>query len=79
MHDDREARVSNLLKLNIPRYVTLPFEVNVSDLDIYLRKDLIKMQSDEIFPARFKEGKHKIEKSNGTAKKNTLLRKKALL
>lgn len=68
LHDDRQARVSNLLKLNIPRCVTLPFEVNVSDLDIYLRRNLIKLQSDEIFPARFKEGKHNIWKSNDTAK-----------
>lgn len=42
LFDDMQARLSDQLKLNIPCRVTLPFEVNVADVDICLQENLIE-------------------------------------
>ena len=41
-------------------WVTLGFEINVVDADICLQENLIELPSDEIFRARFKNGKHNV-------------------
>ncbi|XP_052824058.1 uncharacterized protein LOC128247878 [Octopus bimaculoides] len=55
--------------LDIPRWVTFSFEVNVAGADICLQENPIELQSDEIFQAGFKDGEHNVWKSNDTATK----------
>lgn len=43
LSDDIQAQLSDQLKLNIPVQVTLPFEVNVADVDICLQENLIEL------------------------------------
>ncbi|XP_066977864.1 SCAN domain-containing protein 3-like [Macrobrachium rosenbergii] len=59
--------------MDIPTWVAVPFEVNAADVDISLQETLTGLQSDEILHAKFKDGKHNIWKTNGTAKKCQLL------
>ena len=68
LHKDMQARFSDLLTTDIPTWVTIPFEVNAADVDISLQETLIKLKSDEILQAKFKDGKHNIWKTNDTAK-----------
>lgn len=42
--------------------MTLPFEVNVADVDIGLQANLIDLQNDEMFQARFDDEKHDVWK-----------------
>ncbi|XP_068224017.1 SCAN domain-containing protein 3-like, partial [Palaemon carinicauda] len=56
-HKDMPIRFSDLLMMVIPTWVSIPFEVNVADIDISLLEPLIELQSDEIMRAKFKDGK----------------------
>ena len=38
----------DLLEMNIPVWVLIPFEVNFADVVIELQKELVELQSDEI-------------------------------
>jgi len=79
MHEDMQTRFSDLLMMDIPTWVTIPFEVNVADIDISLQEPLIELQSDEIMRAKFKDGKYNIWKTNDIATKYPLLWDKAQL
>ncbi|XP_068225710.1 general transcription factor II-I repeat domain-containing protein 2-like, partial [Palaemon carinicauda] len=58
MHKDMQNRFSDLLVMVIPTWVSIPFEVNVADIDISLQEPLIELQSDEIMRAKFNDGKY---------------------
>ncbi|XP_029643877.1 uncharacterized protein LOC115218268 [Octopus sinensis] len=79
LNDDTSVRFNDLLKLNVLRWVTLPFEDNVANVDICLQENLIELQNDEIVQARFKDGKHNLCKSNDTTTQYLLLWEKAQL
>lgn len=79
LHENMQARFSDLLLMDIPTWVAIPFEVNAADVDISLQETLIELQSDEILHAKFKDGKHNIWKTNDAAKKYPLLWDKAQL
>lgn len=54
LFDDIQARLSDQLKLNMPRRVTLPFEVNVAHVDICLQENQIEETSHlTIWPAEW--------------------------
>ncbi|XP_068217841.1 zinc finger BED domain-containing protein 5-like [Palaemon carinicauda] len=73
MHKDMQIRFSDLLMTVIPTWVSIPFEVNVADIDISLQEPLIELQSDEIMRAKFKDGKCNVWKTNDVATKYPLL------
>ncbi|XP_076358993.1 SCAN domain-containing protein 3-like [Tachypleus tridentatus] len=79
MHEDMQTRFSDLLMMVIPTWVSIPFEVNVADIDISLQEPLIELQSDEIMRAQFKDGKYNVWKTNDVATKFPLLWDKAQL
>ncbi|XP_076322021.1 zinc finger BED domain-containing protein 5-like [Tachypleus tridentatus] len=79
MHKDMQTRFSDLLMMVIPTWVSIPFEVNVTDIDISLQEPLIELQSDEIMRAKFKDGKYNVWKTNDVATKYPLLWDKAQL
>ncbi|XP_076324253.1 uncharacterized protein LOC143232565 [Tachypleus tridentatus] len=79
MHEDMQTRFSDLLMMVIPTWVSIPFEVNVADIDISLQEPLIELQSDEIMRAKFKDGKYNVWKTNDVATKYPLLWDKAQL
>ncbi|XP_076324411.1 zinc finger BED domain-containing protein 5-like [Tachypleus tridentatus] len=79
VHEDMQTRFSDLLMMVIPTWVSIPFEVNVADIDISLQEPLIKLQSDEIMRAKFKDGKYNVWKTNDVATKYPLLWDKAQL
>ncbi|XP_076348273.1 SCAN domain-containing protein 3-like [Tachypleus tridentatus] len=79
MHKDMQTRFSDLLMMVIPTWVSIPFEVNVADIDISLQEPLIELQSDEIMRAKFKDGKYNVWKTNDVATKYPLLWDKAQL
>ena len=79
MHEDMQARFSDLLRMDIPTWVSIPFEVNVSEIDISLQEPLIELQSDEIMRAKYQDGKYNIWKTNDVATKYPLLWDKAQL
>ncbi|CAI9723466.1 Hypothetical predicted protein [Octopus vulgaris] len=70
LHNDIQTQFNDQLKLNIPRWVTFPFEVDIADVDICLHENLFEMLNDEIFQARFKDGEHNVWKRNDTATKS---------
>ncbi|XP_076324409.1 zinc finger BED domain-containing protein 5-like [Tachypleus tridentatus] len=43
MHEDMQTRFSDLLMMVIPTWVSIPFEVNVADIDISLQEPLIEL------------------------------------
>ncbi|XP_068234218.1 SCAN domain-containing protein 3-like [Palaemon carinicauda] len=73
MHKDMQIRFSDLLMMVIPTWVSIPFEVNVADIDISLQEPLIELQSEEIIRAKFKDGKYNVWKTNDVATKYPLL------
>ncbi|XP_068220903.1 SCAN domain-containing protein 3-like [Palaemon carinicauda] len=73
MHTDMQNRFSDLLMMVIQTWVSIPFEVNVADIDISLQEPLIDLQSDEIMRAKFKDGKCNVWKTNDVATKYPLL------
>ena len=79
IHEDMKTWFSDLLMMDIPTWLSIHFEANIADIDIYLQESLIELQSDEIMRARFKDGKHSIWKANDIATKCPLLRDKAQL
>ena len=60
-------RFSDLLGMDIPIWVSIPFKVNVAEIELSLQEPLIKLQSDEIMRAKFKDGKYNIWKTNDVA------------
>ncbi|XP_076324343.1 SCAN domain-containing protein 3-like [Tachypleus tridentatus] len=79
MHEDMQTRFSDLLMMVIPTWVSIPFEVNVAEIDISLQEPLIELQSDEIMRAKYKDGKYNVWKTNDVATKYPLLWDKAQL
>ena len=77
IHEDMQTRFSDLLGMDIPIWVSIPFEVNVAEMDIFLQEPLIESQSDEMMNAKFKDGKYNIWKTNDVATKYPLLWHKA--
>ncbi|XP_076322057.1 SCAN domain-containing protein 3-like [Tachypleus tridentatus] len=73
MHEDMQTRFSDLLMMVIPTWVSIPFEINVADIDISLQEPLIELQSGEIMRAKFKDGKYNVWKTNDVATKYPLL------
>ncbi|KAK2712003.1 hypothetical protein QYM36_010884 [Artemia franciscana] len=63
--------------MDIPIWVSIPFEVNVAEMELSLQEPLIELQSDEIMRAKFKDGKYNIWKTNDVATKCPLLWDKA--
>ncbi|KAK2719405.1 hypothetical protein QYM36_005031 [Artemia franciscana] len=63
--------------MDIPIWVSIPFEVNVAHIELSLQEPLIELQSDEIMCAKFKDGKYNIWKTNHVATKYPLLYDKA--
>ncbi|KAK2715087.1 hypothetical protein QYM36_009914 [Artemia franciscana] len=57
IHEDMQTRVGDLLGMDIPIWVLIPFEANVAEIDISLQEPLNEMQSDEIMHAKFKDEK----------------------
>ena len=43
----------DLLEINIPVWVLIPFEVNVADVVIELQEELVELESDEIARSLF--------------------------
>ena len=63
-YEDMEMRFKDLLELNIPVWVLIPFEVNIADVEIDLQEELIELQSDETPQSLFKKGKHDVWKNS---------------
>ena len=68
-----QTRFRGLLMKDIPASVAIPFEVNVADADASLQETLIKLQSDEVLCAKFKDEECNIWKANYIATKYPLL------
>ena len=77
IHEDMQTRVGDLLGMDIPIWVSIPFEVNVAEIDISLHEPLNEIQSDEIMHAKFKDEKYNIWKTTDIATKYPLLWDKA--
>ena len=73
MHEDMKTLFSDLLMMDIPTLILIPFEVNMADIDIYLQEPLIELQSDEIMHEEFKDSKYIIWKTNDIPTKYPLL------
>ncbi|KAK2706994.1 hypothetical protein QYM36_014874 [Artemia franciscana] len=73
IHEDVQTRVGDLLGMDISIWVSIPFEVNVAEIDISLQEPLNEIQSDEIMHAKFKSEKYNIWKTNDVATKYPLL------
>ncbi|KAK2719233.1 hypothetical protein QYM36_004904, partial [Artemia franciscana] len=54
IHEDVQTRVGDLLGMDIPIWVSIPYEVNVAKIDISLHEPLNEIQSDELMHAKFK-------------------------
>ena len=59
-----QTRAGDLLGMDIPIWVSIPFEVNVAEIDKSLHEPLNEIQSDEIMLAKFKDEKYNIWKTN---------------
>ena len=59
-YEDMQVRLKDLLEMNIPVWVLIPFEVNVTDIVIELQEKLVELQSDEIAQSLLikKKGNH---------------------
>ncbi|KAK2726991.1 hypothetical protein QYM36_007736 [Artemia franciscana] len=57
--------------------VSIPFEVNVAEIELSLQEPLIELQSDEITRAKSKDEKYNIRKTTDVATKYPLLWDKA--
>ena len=79
MHKYMNTRLSDLFMMDIPNWVSIPFDVNIADIDISLQVSLIELQSDEIMRAKFTDGKYIIWKTNDITTKYPLLGDKAQL
>ncbi|KAK2722274.1 hypothetical protein QYM36_002712 [Artemia franciscana] len=73
IHEDMQTRVGDQLGMDILIWVSIPFEVNVAEIDISLQEPLNEIQSDEIMHAQFKDEKDNIWKTNNVATKYPLL------
>lgn len=73
LHIDTYAQLNNRRELDILRWMTFVFEVNVADVSMYLQENLIKLQGDEIFQAKLNDGQHNVGKRNDTIKMYPLL------
>ena len=79
MQQDMQTRFIELLMIDIPAWVTIPFEVNVAKVDASLQETLIELQSNDVFCAKFKDKNCNIWKANDIATKYSLLWHKAQL
>ena len=52
--EDMQNRFSNLLGMDIPIWVSIPFEVNVAEKELSLQEPLIELQSDACKIQRWK-------------------------
>ena len=77
IHEDMQTRFSDLLRMDIPIWVSVPFEVNVAEIELSLQEPLIELQSDEITRAESKDEKYNIWKATVVATKYSLLWDKA--
>ena len=68
-----QVRLKDLLEMNIPVWMLIPFEVNVADVVIELQEELFELQCDEIAQSLFKKGKHNVRKNIDTARNYPLL------
>ena len=68
-----QTRFSDLLMMDIPAWVTIPFDVNVADVDASLKETLIELQSNELLCDTFKDKECNIWKGNDVATKYLLL------
>ena len=73
MQQDMQPRFSDLLMIEIPAWVTIPFEVNVADVDASLQETLIELQSNEVLYAKFKDKDCNIWRANDIATKIYIL------
>ncbi|KAK2702783.1 hypothetical protein QYM36_018614 [Artemia franciscana] len=65
------------LGMDIPILVSIPFEVNLVEIELSLQEPLIELQSDEITRAKSKDEKYNIWKTTDVATKYPLLWDKA--
>ena len=77
IHEDMQTRFGDLFGMDIPTWVSIPFEVNVAEIELSFQEPLIELQSDEIMRAKFQDGKYNIWKTNNVATKYPLLWDKA--
>ncbi|KAK2719533.1 hypothetical protein QYM36_005123 [Artemia franciscana] len=70
-------KICDLLRMDIQIWVSIPFEVNVAEIELSLQEPLIELQSDEITPAKSKDEKYNIWKTTVVATKHPLLWDKA--
>ena len=68
---------SDLLGMDIPIQVSIPFGVNVAKIELSLQDPVIKLQSDEITLAKSKDEKYNIWKTTVVATEYPLLWDKA--
>ncbi|KAK2712178.1 hypothetical protein QYM36_011019 [Artemia franciscana] len=55
IHEDMQTRIGDLLGMDIPIWVSIPFEVNVAAIDISLQEPFNEIQSDEIMHPKSKD------------------------
>ncbi|KAK2701911.1 hypothetical protein QYM36_019450 [Artemia franciscana] len=72
-----QTRVGDLLGMDLSIRVSIPFEVNVTEIDISLHEPLNEIQSDKIMHAKFKDKKYNIWKTTDIATKYPFLWDKA--
>ncbi|KAK2705793.1 hypothetical protein QYM36_015969 [Artemia franciscana] len=77
IYEDMQTWVGDLLEMDIPIWVSIPFEVNVTEKELSLQEPLIELQSDKIMRAKFQDGKYNIWKTNDVATNYPLLWDKA--
>ena len=77
IHEDMQTQFSDLLRMDIPIWVSIPIEVNVAEIELSLQEPLIELQSDEIMCAISKDDKYNIWKKTVVATKYPLLWDKA--
>ena len=64
-----QVRFNDLLEINIPVWVLIPFEVNVADVFNELQEELVELQCYEIARSFFKKGNPNVWKNSDTARK----------
>lgn len=80
LHDDMQARFSDLLQMTVPHWFVDPFVADSSDVDITLQESLVELQNDTTAQARFKHGgRQKLWLNNEMPLKYPLLWKEAKL
>ena len=79
IHDDMQTRFQDILTLNIPVWVHIPFEVNPADIEIELQEELVDLQSDETARTLFKTRSYDAWKNKDFAEKYPMLWKNSKL